>query len=124
MNMTHLPSRILRYSWVVLFMWFGTQQLLHPDMWVGLLPAWTASLPVSADMFIKINGLTEVVAALFLLTGTWIKPVAAFLSLHLFGIAITLGGDIGMRDATLAMIGVALLFFPNNDPWTVDGRRA
>lgn len=118
--MTHLPSRILRFSWVLLFVWFGTQQLLQPDIWTGFLPEWTKSLPISAEMFVQINGLTEIVAAVFLLTGTFTKLVCVFFSAHLFGIAISAGGDIGARDAILAMIGIALLFLPA-DPWTIDG---
>lgn len=98
---------------------------MRPDMWTGFLPQWTGYLPIPSEMFVQINGLTEIVAAVFLLTGTFTKLVCFFLSAHLFGIAISAGGDIGMRDAILAMIGIALLFSPK-DPWSVDewSRRA
>ena len=61
-----------------------------------------------AEMFVRLNGWFEVVAALALVIGVYVRPVAVLLALHLFGIAITAGGAIGVRDAVLAMVGIAL----------------
>jgi uncharacterized membrane protein YphA (DoxX/SURF4 family) len=102
------PLVILRYSYVVLFLWFGTSQLLNPGAWTSFLPEWLGYLPMPPEMFVQLNGWAEIIAALFLLTGTYVRLVAGFLALHLFGIAISTLGAIGMRDAILAMIGVTL----------------
>ncbi|MCB9798313.1 DoxX family membrane protein [Candidatus Nomurabacteria bacterium] len=104
--------RILRYTWVLLFVWFATQQLLHPEMWTVFLPEWTGYFPIPPEMLIQLNGWFEYVLALLLALGIWQRPVVAVLALHLFGIAIETGGAIGVRDAALAMIGVALLSAP------------
>lgn len=119
--MTHISMRILRFSWAVLFLWFGTQQLMDPAVWVGFLPAWTGFLPIPAETLIQLNGWFECIAAVFLLVGIWIKPVSLILAAHLFFVAVDVGGATGVRDAVLAMVGVALFFAPV-DSWALDAR--
>lgn len=115
-----LVSRlILRWSWVILFAWFGLQQLTDPSSWTAFLPVWTGYLPVPAEMFVQLNGWFEVCAALLLAMGYATRPVAALLAIHLMGIAVVAGGAIGIRDGVLAMVGVALAL-SKPDPWTLD----
>lgn len=114
-----LTSRILRLSWAILFLWFGAQQLFHSSVWVGFLPQWTGYIPIPGEMLVQINGWLEIIGALFLISGTFIRPIALILALHLFMIAFDARGAIGMRDATLGMMGLALVFAPS-DPWTID----
>lgn len=110
---------LLRYSWVVLFLWFGFQQLTDAASWVGFLPEWVGYMPIPAEMIVQVNGWLEITAALAMLTGSYLKIVAGFLSLHLMFIAISVGGAVGMRDAVLAMIGVSLVM-TEPDKWTLD----
>lgn len=115
-----LASRVLlRWSWALLFAWFGTQQLWHPVQWVSFLPAWTGYFPIPAEMLIQVNGWLELCLAALLLLGSYTRFVAAFLALHLAGIAISVGGAIGVRDATLAMVGVSMAL-GGPDAWTLD----
>lgn len=72
-----------------------------------------------AEMLIQINGWMEVCLAALLLLGTYTRFVTAFLALHLAGIAISVGGAIGVRDATLAMVGVSMSL-GGPDEWTLD----
>lgn len=120
--MNNISSKIIRYSWVVLFLWFGYQQLADPHTWVGFLPTWTGYFPVPAEMLVQLNGWVEIIGAIFLLSGSYIKIVAAILSLHLLGIAWEAGGAIGMRDLILAMMGIAMIF-DKPDTWTLDAKR-
>lgn len=102
------PILILRFSFAVLFLWFGYQQLMDPGAWVAFLPNWIGYIPMPAQMFVQLNGWFEIMASIALIAGVFVRPVAVFLALHLFGIAVTAGGAIGVRDAVLAMIGIAL----------------
>ncbi|MBI5728801.1 MAG: DoxX family protein [Candidatus Magasanikbacteria bacterium] len=117
--MSRVSTLMVRYAFAVLFLWFGTEQLLNPDMWVAFLPAWTGYLPVPSLMLIQFNGWFEIVFALLLALGGFTRLVAAALSLHLLGIAVTAGGAIGMRDFALSIMGGALVF-SRPDAWTLD----
>lgn len=117
--MNYFPWRIIRYSWCLLFLWFGFQQLIDPGAWVSYLPVWTGYFPIPAEILIQLNGWLEIVLAVFLASGLMVRVVAIILSLHLMMIAVEAGGAIGVRDAVLAMMGVALAFTPA-DPWTLD----
>ena len=115
-----LASRIiLRWSWALLFVWFGTQQLLYPSQWTTFLPMWTGYFPIPAEMLIQLNGWSELCLAALLLLGVFTRITATILALHLAGIAATVGGAIGVRDAALAAVGVSLAL-GEPDEWTLD----
>lgn len=108
---------------VVLFLWFGINQLLDPSIWITYLPEWTGYLPIPGEMLVMLNGWTEIILAAALALGTFVRPVSIILALHLFGIAIVAGGAIGMRDATLGMSLLALAL-GNTDSWTMDAQKS
>ncbi|MBI4239825.1 DoxX family membrane protein [Candidatus Uhrbacteria bacterium] len=112
-------SRILRYSLAALFFWFGFQQITSPDHWTVFLPEWTGYFPIPGEMLVRLNGWSEMIGAVFLITGTFVKPISVVLALHLFLIAVEVKGAIGMRDAILGMTCIALAF-TNKDSWTID----
>lgn len=111
--------KIVRYTAVALFMWFGIAQLTDAATWVGFLPEWTGYFPIPGEMLVQLNGLGEVVLALALGVGVYTRVVAALLGVHLLGIALTAGGAIGVRDAALALMTGALAFAPP-DSWTLE----
>ena len=101
-------------------LWFGVQQLLNPALWTGYLPAWTGSLPLSAITFVLLNGWLECTLGLLLIAGFYTRAAAFILSLHLYGIALTLGyGAIGVRDFGLAT-ALLSVFFYGKDAWSLD----
>ena len=106
--MKDLSTKLLRISFAVMFLWFGLNQLLNPAAWVIFLPTWTGYFPIPGEMLVQLNGWLEIVSAVALIIGVWIKPIAIFLGLHLMGIAISVGGATGVRDAVLAMMGFSL----------------
>ncbi len=114
---------MLRLALVALYGWFGVMQLQDPSVWVGFLPEATGYLPIPGEMLVRLNGWFEVVAAATLLLGVYTRAVAFVLGAHLAGIAITAGGAIGVRDATLA-IATFILTLNAPDSWTVDARSA
>lgn len=117
-----LAARVLlRWSWVALFAWFGTQQLLNPSDWIGFLPAWTGYFPIPAEMLIQVNGWIEICLAAALFIGCFTRVVATLLAVHLLGIAVFVGNATGVRDAALSAVGFALAL-SQPDAWTLDDR--
>ncbi len=115
-----LASRlVLRWSWALLFVWFGSQQLLHPAQWTAFLPMWTGYFPIPAEMLIQLNGWMELCFAVLLVLGCFTRFSAAILAAHLAGIAVSVGGAVGVRDAALAAAGLSLVL-GKPDAWTLD----
>lgn len=112
-------SLVIRYSIGLLFLWFGSQQLLHVVNWIAYLPEWTGYFPIPAEMLIKWNGWFEIIFALCLIAGFYTRLVAALLGIHLMGIALSVGGPTGVRDAILAATTIAIALTPA-DPYTLD----
>lgn len=120
--MSTITYRIVRYSMAALFLWFGLSQIAHPGDWLAYLPSWVEALPVSPSAFLQLNGMFEVVLGAALLVGVMTRWAAALLAIHLFVIAATVAGDIGLRDAALAA-ATGSLSFSQPDGWTLDRRR-
>lgn len=118
---SHASIALLRATYVGLFLWFGIQQVTDPTAWISFLPEFTGYLPIPGEILVQLNGWLEICLAALLAAGVYTRAIAAFLALHLLGIAITAGGATGVRDTGLAMIGIALALQPT-DPWTLDAR--
>ena len=123
MNSSTKTLAVLRFSMAALFLWFGTQQLVDAGAWVGFLPQWTGYLPVPGEMFVRLNGLLEVIGAALLIIGAGTRVIATILGLHLLAIAASAGGAVGVRDAALGACAIALSLSPA-DRLTVDARSA
>ena len=119
--MSTTSGAAIRYIMALLFLWFGTQQLLHPGMWTGFLPEWTEHFPVAPSVLIRLNGIGEVVGAILLAIGVRTRIVSGLLGAHLLVIAWTVGGTIGVRDAALGGVVLALAGTAP-DRWTIDAR--
>lgn len=113
-----VATLILRLTASGLFLWFGASQLLSPADWFHFLPAWTGFLPVPAAMFVRVNGLIEVLAAIWLALGIYTRPLAFLLFIHLVAIAITATGATKIRDLALAFNLLALAYLPT-DKWGI-----
>ena len=108
---------LLRYALALLFLWFGLNQLFDPGAWVVWLPSWVERLPIEPLTFVIVNGSFEMVFGVFLALGLFTRLSALVLSLHLFGIAFSLGyGDIAVRDFSLALATLAVAFH-GSDHW-------
>ena len=112
---------ILRIGLSLVFLWFGSQQLLHASMWVGLIPEWVLSLSqLSAATWVLFNGAFEIVFGLCLLAGYFTRITALLLAFHLLGIIFTVGyNDIGVRDFGLSMAAISIFLY-GNDSWCLD----
>lgn len=120
--MSNYSQPLLRYGLVLLFLWFGYQQLVNPSAWVSFLPEFLGYIPVPGEMIVQMNGWFEVVFALLLALGCYTRLIALALGAHLLGIAAIAGGAIGMRDFTLSIACFSLsLAVP--DAYTYDSRQ-
>ncbi len=103
-------------------LWFGMSQLLDAQAWVGFLPDFTASLPISQINLVYFNGAFEVIFSLLLILGFYTRWVALILALHLFDIAYIVGYDaIGVRDFGLAL-STLTVFMQGEDALSLDTR--
>lgn len=110
--MQSLGFVVLRVGLALVFIWFGSQQVLHPDKWVAFLPSWKFLYSIPALTPVKIvliNGIFEIVAAVLLILNRFTRIVALLLAVHLAGIAWSIGinatgvRDIGLTVATFSL---------------------
>lgn len=123
MNFTHAPrgNTVLRIGMCLVFLWFGAQQFISPEMWIGFIPEWVINLsPVSPVTLVHLNGALEIVFGTALLLGLFTRISALILAVHMAHITLMVGYDsIGVRDFGLAVAGFAI-FLNGADPFTLD----
>ncbi len=109
-KLKNLSPIILRIGLVLVFLWFGVNQIIDPVSYVDFLPDWLIKIsPVSATMIVYLNGAFEIVFGTALLFGFFTRFVACLLFLHMADIAFTVGlNDIGIRDFGLAVATLAI----------------
>ena len=103
---------VLRAGLAGVLLWFGTQQLIASDDWIGYVPDWMASFgAVSPAVIVLVNGSVEIICGLLILLGVFTRLAALLMGLHLIMIAISLGNNAtAVRDWGLAFsfLGLAL----------------
>jgi uncharacterized membrane protein YphA (DoxX/SURF4 family) len=118
--MKNFAPIFLRITMSAVILWFGVSQLADPNSWLGFLPTWTASLPISPVHLVYLNGWFELTFGFALLCGFYTRFVAILLALHLFDIAYIVGYTaIGVRDFGLATATLSIFFY-GWDYWSVD----
>ena len=110
---------ILRIGMALVFLWFGTSQLMNPQMWTIWVPDWIVNLAPSAEFVVYSNGILEIILGIMLLLGFWTRIVAAILAVHLAGIVLSVGYTAtGVRDFGLT-IATAAVALHGNDAFTL-----
>jgi uncharacterized membrane protein YphA (DoxX/SURF4 family) len=124
---------VLRIGISLVFLWFGINQIFFPETFLGYLPGWAiksiqmmhmqiAYVPSSAYFLIYLNGVLEVIFGTFLLLGLFTRVSSLIFSIHLAGIAITLGyNDVSIRDYGLA-IAAFCVFLNGSDSISLDNK--
>ena len=103
---------IIRLGMAGVLLWFGAQQLLHSENWVGYVPEYVTSLSgLSVQTVVLANGATEIAFGLMLFLGLFTRIVAFLMGVHLALIAFSLGHTaVAVRDWGLAVALFGLLF--------------
>ena len=101
---------ILRIGLASVLLWFGINQLIEPAAWSGLVNEFLENI-IPAITLVRINGVAEIVMAVFLILGLFTRIVAVIHALHLLIIISALGyNDIAVRDFGLMVGAIALAF--------------
>jgi uncharacterized membrane protein YphA (DoxX/SURF4 family) len=109
----------LRYSFVVVFLYFSLAQFIQPTHWVAYVPESVTGF-VSAETLVFMNATFELIAAIMLALGIYPRVVALLLALHLFGITWSIGfNQTGARDFGLACATLAIALF-GRDKWCLE----
>lgn len=117
---SEIGTIILRISLALVFLYFGVMQIMDPGAWSGFVPERFHVSGISANNIVIFNGFMEIVLGTFLIVGLYVRFAAIVMSLHLFGIAFSIGfSPLGIRDFGLAFATLAL-FFLGADKYTVD----
>ncbi len=124
MHSNEIGKIILRVSLALVFLYFGIMQIRDPGAWSGFVPDRFHISGISANNIVIFNGFMEIVLGTFLIVGLYVRFAALVMSLHLFGIAFSIGfSPLGIRDFGLAFATLAL-FFIGVDRYTVDNKFA
>ncbi len=104
---------VLRIGISLVFLWFGSQQLINTVNWTSLIPeSLTQVTGISATTFVLFNGSFEVVFGLAMLFGFFTRVASLLLALHMFHIMFIVGyGQTGVRDFGLAIATTAVFLF-------------
>src|SRR3989344_3850043 len=111
---------VLRIMMAFVFLYFGYQQFTNPASWTGFVPDYVLIFGMTAERLVFMNSLLELGLGVLLLIGLYTRFAAFILSLHLFGIAFSLGfNDLGMRDFGLA-VATLVVFMNGSDDFCLD----
>lgn len=116
-----LGRAILRIGMALVFLWFGIDQIIEPNAWIGFIPEWVLGMvPLSATVFIYLNAAFEIVFGAALLFGLFTRFVAFLLFLHIADITLTVGfSAIGVRDFGLS-VAMFTIFLNGGDFLSLD----
>ena|SRR3989344_1435354 len=115
-------TSLVRIAISLVFLWFGINQLILPENFLGYLPGFLLELDYTKYL-VMLNGLSEIILGGLLLVGFLIRPVSLILAVHLLGIIFSLGyNDIAVRDFGLLLVTLSI-FIGGADLWSMDYRR-
>lgn len=112
---------LLRIGLSLVFLYFGIMQISSPDDWASFVPDFMTLVPnITANNLVIMNAIMELTLGLFLILGLYTRFSSLILSLHLFGIAFSIGfNPLGVRDIGLA-IATLSIFLNGADNYCLD----
>lgn len=107
---TILASWLLRAGLAFVFLYAGVSSLQHPLEWVGYLPRFLID-NFTATTLIKIFAVYELLLALWIVSGKYLKYAALLATLTMIGIVLSTPSQliITFRDVGLAFMAAALV---------------
>ena len=120
MNLKEYGPIVLRISLSLVFLWFGLTGVFNTEQFIGYVPEFAYSLPISIESIVILNGIFEIVLGTLLIIGLFTRIVAFILFLHTLIIMFLLGyNDIAVRDFGIALATLAIAF-NGPDNWSLD----
>jgi uncharacterized membrane protein YphA (DoxX/SURF4 family) len=104
-------SWLLRLGLAFVFGYVAIASLVHPNDWVGYLPQQLKTI-IPALTLLKLFSIYEILLALWLLSGKFVKIAALVTAMTLAGIVVTNPSQfaITFRDVGLIFAALALFF--------------
>ena len=122
MNLKEYGPIVLRISLSLVFLWFGLTGVFNTEQFIGYVPEFAYSLPISIESIVILNGVFEIILGILLITGLFTRIIAFILFLHTLIIMFLLGyNDIAVRDFGIALATLAIAF-NGPDNWSLDRR--
>lgn len=105
----NLPAQLLRLGLVIVFLYAAAAATRSPQDWIGYLPHFATSI-VAAPQLLKLFSALELVLAVWLLSGKYIRYAGLVAAALLAGIVLTNPTQlpITFRDIGLAFAALAL----------------
>lgn len=105
------PLTITRIGLGIVFLWFGIDKFINPEIWLGLIPNWILAIFPSTDInYMYFHGVIESIIGLLLISGKILRLSSTIAAIILIGIIFSLGyGDLAVRDFGLLTIAIALM---------------
>ena len=123
MDLEKYSKPTLRIAISLVFLYFGYQQITSPDLWTSFIPSAILALGISAKTLVITNSIVELSLGTLLLLGLYTRVSSLVLSLHLFGIAFSIGfNPLGIRDFGLAF-ATLVIFLNGVDRLCLDKKR-
>ncbi len=106
----HVPV-VMRFGLAIVFGWFGIDKFLNVANWYGWIPGWLPAMP--QDMLLYALGAIEVVLALMLIGGRFVRLAGLLCAIFLLAIVLSFGiNEITIRDIGLIALALALAMMP------------
>lgn len=112
---------VLRVGMALVFLWFGTNQFIDTNAWIGFIPDSVVHVTsLDPATLVHLNGIFEIVFGAMLLLGIFTRFAAFLLVLHTLDIMYIVGFDsIGVRDFGLSIAMIAV-WLNGDDMFTLD----
>lgn len=109
----NLPALLLRVGLAVVFVYAAVQSLMHPSEWVGYLPGFLID-HMSAELLLKVTSIFELILAVWLVSGVYVRYAALLSAALLAGIVLTTLDllIVSFRDIGLVFAALALAALP------------
>ena len=75
---------VLRISLSLVFLWFGLTGVFNTEQFLGYVPEFAYSFPISIENIVILNGVFEIILGILLIAGLFTRVVAFVLFLHVF----------------------------------------
>ena len=115
MNLNKYSALVMRLGLAFVFGLFGVDKIIHHPLgvdWTGWVPAW---MPLPQALFLYVLGALEVIAAIMLLIGKYVRLAALACAALLIGVLVNFGvNEITARDLGLTAMALALAMLPEH----------
>lgn len=118
-----LSTLILRLGIGIVFLFFGIDKFIHPEVWIGWVsPRLFYYFPFSQEVFIYLDGGLEAIIGVMLALGFYTRIFALIASFLIVGILATVGvTDVTVRDIAI-LAGALSLALTGSDTLSIDNK--